>query len=662
MFFQFNTKTGGKFLCFFRRHETDGEDHHIKFFFGETAILIYIFDKQIIGLLHFLDNRRHRTDVANAVFFFGAIDKAVEILTVGTDVHVENCRLQTFGVLLADYRLFGCIHTAHRRAPAVVAGNVAGTDALNEGDFFRFLAVGNSLDMAEERTGRGQNPFKLNGRHHIFINAVAVFPAQPCIEYFKAGRGNHGTDFNRFFFYFHLMVNGLGDTGINALIAFGTYSAGQAPARFRNSLSFGKSDAHFLKVDPAVGRFHVGIFFPGNLGKLGNIRFIREILGPVFFAAGFNVFTQKVAVDGFGRFLAGIDGLDHGLRSGNDVTAGENSGNVRGKCNFIIVDVVPFIDGNTAFFGNKRQISFLADGGNDGVTFNNKFRSLDLHGTAAAARIRFTQFHARTLNTRHFSIFTHYAFGGNEKLHFDAFFNGFFNFISRSRHFRTGPAIKDENFLGTGAYRRPNGIHGHVAAADDGDFISERNFLAQIDLHQVIHAVDHTLHIFTGNVELAALHGTAADKYRVKILLQFIEGNIFADSSVQVNFHTQVFDDFYFRIQNVFGKAVFGNTHGHPAASHRQSLKNFHIVTFDGEIIGTGKARWSGADDGNFFTLAFFLFRQVARIGVEVQIGNKSFQMHDVDRLIDFTSHAGRFTGMVTDTAANDGKRVILFY
>ena len=53
-------------------------------------------------------------------------------------------------MLFSDDRFLRRVHTANRRTPAIITGYIAGPDALNEGDLFRFLAVGNSLHMAEE--------------------------------------------------------------------------------------------------------------------------------------------------------------------------------------------------------------------------------------------------------------------------------------------------------------------------------------------------------------------------------------------------------------------------------------------------------------------------------------------------------------------------------
>ncbi|OQC72775.1 MAG: hypothetical protein BWX45_00794 [Deltaproteobacteria bacterium ADurb.Bin002] len=445
--FQLNAQAGGKLFGFFGRHQTDRQNHHVEFFFREAAVGVGVFDQQVVGLLQFLDGGRHGADVADAVFVLGAVHEPVEILAVGADVHVENRGLQPLGVFLADDRLFGGVHTADRRAPAVAAGNIAGADALNEGDLFGLLAVGNSLHMAEEGAGRGQDALKLQGRDDVLVNAVAVFTAFAGVEDFKAGRRNHGADFNRFFFHFHIVVDGLGDTGLDALITFGADAAGQAAMRFRNRLGLGEADADFLEAGAALFRFHVRIFFPGNFGNVGEIRFVRQVFGPVFFATGLHILTLQITIDRLRRFLSGINGLDDRLRTGGNVAAGENARNVGGVGHGVVIQVVPLIDGNAAFLGDEGEIRFLADGRNDGVTFHNKFGAFDFNGTAAAALVRLAQFHARAFDARDFSILAHHALGGNEEFHFNSFFQRFFDFLGRSGHFSAGSAIQNENIL-----------------------------------------------------------------------------------------------------------------------------------------------------------------------------------------------------------------------
>ena len=102
--------------------------------------------------------------------------------------------------------------------------------------------------------------------------------------------------------------------------------------------------------------------------------------------------------------------------------------------------------------------------------------------------------------------------------------------------------------------------------------------------------MDHTLHVFAGDIELAALHGAAADKDRVKIAFQFVEGNVSANSGIEINLYAQILNDFNFRIENILGQAVFGNADSHPAARHRQGFVNHHLITFNRQVVRTRKS------------------------------------------------------------------------
>ena len=373
MLFQFNADTRRQFLCFLGRHQTNGKNNHIEFFFRKRSILIYIFNEQIVCLLQFLNRRRHRTDITDAVFFLGAVNKTVKVLTMGADIHIENGRLQSFGVFLADNRFFGGIHTAHGRTPTVVTGNIARTDALNESNLFRFFAVGDSLHMAEEGTRRGENSFKLNCRNNIFVNTVAVFSAQARVENFKTGRGNHGADFNYLFCWFHIVINRLGDTGFHALIAFRADAAIEATHRFRDGLRLAETNTNFLEISNAVFGFHVRIFFTRNFRNIRYVRFIRQIFCPVFLAAGFHIHALQIAVDGLSRFLTGINCFYNSLRAGGNVTAGKNTGNVCRVSDRVIIQIFPFINRYAAFLCDERQIRFLADSRNNGVALDDEF-------------------------------------------------------------------------------------------------------------------------------------------------------------------------------------------------------------------------------------------------------------------------------------------------
>ena len=242
------------------------------------------------------------------------------------------------------------------------------------------------------------------------------------------------------------------------------------------------------------------VLFTRHLGNICEIRFIGQILCPVFLATCLDILALQIQVDGFGRFLAGEYRFDDCLRTGGDVTSGKHTRHVGSVSHRVKIDIVPFVDGNAASFGKEGQISLLADGRHNRIALDNEFRSLDFHRTAAAAGIRLAQLHACALNTGYLSVLAHHAFGGNQEFHFNAFFQRLFDLLRRSGHFGTCPAVQYENIFRPHAYGRAHRIHRDVAASDNGHPVTEVHFFAQVDFHQVINTVHHSLHVFAGDI------------------------------------------------------------------------------------------------------------------------------------------------------------------
>ncbi len=123
--------------------QPDREDHHIKFLFDDLPRFTDVLQKEIVGFRHRIHGMDPGTDKTDPPFFLGPIVIFFEFLAVGAHIHKENGRIQGMrAVFLGNNRLLDGIHTANRRAVAVVAMiDVPGTDALEPGDLFRFLMV-----------------------------------------------------------------------------------------------------------------------------------------------------------------------------------------------------------------------------------------------------------------------------------------------------------------------------------------------------------------------------------------------------------------------------------------------------------------------------------------------------------------------------------------
>ena len=156
-------------------------------------------------------------------------------------------------------------------------------------------------------------------------------------------------------------------------------------------------------------------------------------------------------------------------RTGHDVAAGEDAGDVRRKGHGIDVEGVPLVDGDPALLRHEGEIRRLADGRDDGVAGDREFRTLDRDGAAAAAGIGLAEFHPDALDPRDLPVLTEDADRGHEKFHLDPFFDRLLDLLGCGGHLGPGAAVEDEDLLGARPDGRPDGVHRHVPAADDGD-------------------------------------------------------------------------------------------------------------------------------------------------------------------------------------------------
>jgi len=95
----------------------------------------------------------------------------LEAFAEGAQVHEEDVALQTFAeMLFGDDGFFGGIHAANGRT--VVALEISRTNALQESNPLRLLAVERPANVAGVGSGGGENPLELQRREHIRKAAV----------------------------------------------------------------------------------------------------------------------------------------------------------------------------------------------------------------------------------------------------------------------------------------------------------------------------------------------------------------------------------------------------------------------------------------------------------------------------------------------------------
>ena len=174
---------------------------------GQFARLGDVADFQVVAAADRVDRVHAAADETHAVLLFGAVVEAFEILAVRAHVHEEDGAVQLLvlaGVLLGDDGLLDGVHAAHRGAVGVVAlVHVPRADALEPGDFLRFLVVGQTHQVAARGAGGRQHALHLHGGDHIREIGVVVTVELGGVERLEARRQDDGADINLDRFVLH---------------------------------------------------------------------------------------------------------------------------------------------------------------------------------------------------------------------------------------------------------------------------------------------------------------------------------------------------------------------------------------------------------------------------------------------------------------------------
>ena len=150
---------------------------------------------------------------------FGPLLGLVKLLALGTDIHVINSDINFRIMLLGHHGLLDRIHAADRGAVAVVTAKVTGADALDKGNSLGMPAIGKTLHLAHEGSGRSGHALEFKTGHHIRMAAVTEFCKRTLINLAKTGRQNDSTDIQLDLFGFLTEINRVALADRNADLA-----------------------------------------------------------------------------------------------------------------------------------------------------------------------------------------------------------------------------------------------------------------------------------------------------------------------------------------------------------------------------------------------------------------------------------------------------------
>ena len=186
---------------------------------------------------------------------------------------------------------------------------------------------------------------------------------------------------------------------------------------------------------------------------------------------------------------------------------------------------------------------------------------------------------------------------GGQPLHHDAFFLGLHDFRIVGGGAVAGPAIHDDGFLGTQAFRGTSRIHGRVPATVNDDAASQHRFLVAFHVGQHIHRVHDFRGIPGGNVGVTPHLGSDSQEHGVKIAGDI--GHVLY-LRVELESDPHVGDTFHFLIQDAARQPVGGNPEPHHASRHRTGVAYRDGVAHPAQMVGGGKPGGARPYDQHF--------------------------------------------------------------
>jgi hypothetical protein len=234
------------------------QDHHVKDFGLQFALLREVADGNVIGARHRVDGVDPGAQEADPVFVLGPPVVLFEVLAVGAHVHEEDGGIQgvVFAMLLGDDRLLDGVHAADRGAVAVVAVvQVPGAHALEPGDLQGLLVVRGPHQVAGKGPGGAQDALELQAGHHVGIRGIVVGIVLLGIKDRKARRQDDRAHLQLQLFRSQLVGHRQGLAGLGALHTLGANPAVDAAGRFFDGRFFFIAQVDFLKaLDPLFHR------------------------------------------------------------------------------------------------------------------------------------------------------------------------------------------------------------------------------------------------------------------------------------------------------------------------------------------------------------------------------------------------------------------------
>ena len=166
--------------------------------------------------------------------------------------------------------------------------------------------------------------------------------------------------------------------------------------------------------------------------------------------------------------------------------------------------------------------------------------------------------------------------------------------------------------------------------------------------------------------QTAALAADGDVERQIPLLAQLRNGHVLTDLDAAADLHAQLAQDLDLGVDDGLFQLERRDAVGHHAAGTGGLFKDRGLVAAGGQIVRGGQARGACADDGDLLVPAGQSAggdddgRDIARLGVQILLGEEFLDRVDGDGLIDRAAGARFLAALVADPAADGGEGVVL--
>ena len=241
------------------------------------------------------------------------------------------------------------------------------------------------------------------------------------------------------------------------------------------------------------------------------------------------------------------------------------------------------------------------------------------------------------------------------------------NLLSAGGQLGLGTAVNDVD-LSAQTLGAAGSIHGHVAAAHNGDLLVMQDgslAVGQVGLHQVDagEVLVGGVHAYQGLARDLHKHGqagTGTDEHGlIAHLKQLGDGQYLADDHVQLDVHTHLLQVGHLTHNNGLGQTELRDAVAQHAARQVECLKHGDRVALACQLAGTGQTCGAGADHGH---LAAVLGRSghVGDVVGSGPVGHKALHTADGHRLaLDAADTLALALVLLRADAAGNGRQCV---